>query len=51
MLTWVTPEEHPNGLLTKPCDVCGYKYGSRWLFEELPADVLATIETLIAEGR
>lgn len=37
---WVTPAEHPRGLLEKPCDVCGYRYGSAWLFEEVPLDVL-----------
>ena len=40
---WVYPTEHPEGLLTKPCPVCGYKYGSKWLREELPADVVAEI--------
>lgn len=37
---WVYPESHPGGLLGKPCDVCGYKYGSAWLREEVPADVI-----------
>lgn len=37
---WVRPEEHPDGLLTKPCPVCGYKYGSEWRFEEVPQSVL-----------
>lgn len=37
---WVRPEEHPGGLLGKPCPTCGYAYGSAWLFEQLPADVL-----------
>jgi hypothetical protein len=36
---WVRPEEHPDGLLCKPCEVCGYKYGSAWLKEELPAQI------------
>lgn len=31
---------HPEGLLTKPCEVCGYKFGSRWLFEEVPDKVI-----------
>jgi hypothetical protein len=43
MLTWVTRAEHPEGLLSHPCPVCGYKYGSAWLYEELPADVRATL--------
>jgi hypothetical protein len=36
---WVNPEEHPDGILCKPCPVCGYKYGTAWLKEELPADI------------
>ena len=40
MLGWVRPDEHPEGLLTKPCEVCGYKYGSAWLNEPVPQDVL-----------
>ena len=43
---WVTPAEHPNGLLTKPCPVCGYKYGSAWTKEEVPPEVLAFLESL-----
>ena len=38
---WVYPPEHPDGLLCKPCPACGHKYGSAWLREELPADVVA----------
>jgi hypothetical protein len=41
---WVMPSEHPDGMLCKPCPVCGYKYGSAWLYEPLPADVAAEIE-------
>lgn len=44
MLTWVTPKEHPEGLLTKPCPVCGYRYGSEWLYENIPTDVLSEID-------
>jgi len=43
---WVRPEEHPRGLLCKPCEVCGYKYGSSWLREDVPADVLKWLEAL-----
>lgn len=34
--TWVTEKEHPKGLLSKACHVCGYKYGSAWLIKEVP---------------
>lgn len=37
---WVWPEEHPEGLLCKPCQVCGYRYGSAWLYEPLPDEVM-----------
>ncbi len=41
---WVMQEEHPEGVLCKACPICGYKYGSNWLFEEVPADVIAFLE-------
>jgi len=43
---WVTEKEHPAGLLSKPCPTCGYKYGSAWLKEDVPADVLEFLESL-----
>lgn len=43
---WLSPEEHPQGLLGKPCPVCGYKYGSAWQVEPVPADVLAFLNAL-----
>jgi hypothetical protein len=43
---WTYPNQHPEGLLCKPCPVCGYKYGSAWLFEEVPSDVLAWLAAL-----
>jgi len=42
---WVTEAEHPEGVLSKPCPVCGYKYGTNWLREELPKEV---VEFLVA---
>ena len=39
-LGWLKPDEHPDGILCKPCPVCGYKYGTSWLKEEVPADVI-----------
>lgn len=41
---WVTQEEHPKGLLSKPCGTCGYEYGSAWLHEELPRDIINRLE-------
>lgn len=49
MLTWVRPEEHPEGLMTKACPECGYRFGTAWLFEELPAEVIAFAREIINE--
>jgi hypothetical protein len=43
---WVTPEEHKDGLLTKKCPECGYGYGTNWLFEEVPNDVIDFLDRL-----
>lgn len=42
---WVTPIEHPQGLLGKPCETCGYRYGHAWQYEPLPADILAEVRS------
>lgn len=39
-LGWLSPEEHPDGILTKACPVCGYKYGTAWQTEEVPQEVV-----------
>lgn len=43
---WVRPDEHPGGILAKPCDVCGYKYGTKWLFEEVPAEIIEELRSM-----
>jgi class 3 adenylate cyclase len=48
MLGWVRPDEHPDGLLTKPCPVCGYGYGTAWKHEQLPADIEAEVAAIMA---
>ena len=45
-LGWLRPDEHPEGILTKPCPVCGYKYGTAWLKEEVPEDVIQWLKEL-----
>lgn len=45
-LGWLREEEHPEGILNKPCPVCGYKYGSSWIKEEVPKDVIEWLESL-----
>jgi hypothetical protein len=41
---WVHPEEHPEGLLMKPCEVCGYEYGSSWLKQDVPESILQELK-------
>lgn len=43
---WVSIDESEQGLLGKPCSVCGYKYGSKWLKAELPEEVLDFLKSL-----
>jgi hypothetical protein len=40
LLGWISPSEHSDGLLGKPCPDCGYAYGTAWLTEEVPQDIL-----------
>lgn len=40
---WVRQEEHPDGLLGKPCDICGYRYGTAWKHEELPREIIRQV--------
>ena len=37
---WVRAEDSEQGLLCKPCPVCGYKYGTAWKRVDVPQDVL-----------
>jgi hypothetical protein len=46
MAIWVYEGEHKDGLLNKPCQVCGYRYGSSWLKVEVPEDVLEWLYNL-----
>lgn len=32
---WVSEDEHPQGVLSKACPECGYKYGSAWVYEPI----------------
>jgi len=48
MLVWIPRSEHPEGLLSHPCPTCGYKYGSAWLKEDVPGDVLDELQALPA---
>jgi len=33
-------------LISKPCEVCGYKYGSAWLKEDVPPAVVEWLQAL-----
>lgn len=35
---WVYESEHPDGILNKPCPICGYKYGSSWNYFQIPEE-------------
>lgn len=39
-LGWLYEKDHPDGILCKPCPICGYKYGTSWLTEEVPSEVI-----------
>lgn len=41
---WTRPDEHPDGILAKPCDECGYKYGTKWLHRPLPQSIIDEIK-------
>jgi hypothetical protein len=43
---WVHQDEHASGVLMKPCQVCGYRYGSAWCKEEVPESVLEFLKSL-----
>jgi hypothetical protein len=51
LLCWVDRAEHPEGLLSVPCPTCHYKYGSAWLREDVPEDVLTFLEGIPATDR
>jgi hypothetical protein len=44
MLTWLP--EGRGGLLGKACPTCGYRYGTQWLSEDLPAGVVEFLRGL-----
>lgn len=35
-LGWLREDEHPDGILAKPCPVCRYKYGTEWKYLPIP---------------
>lgn len=47
---WVSCNEHEKGILSKPCPVCNYKYGTAWKTMEIPANDLEEIKKLFEEN-
>lgn len=47
-LGWLRESEHPEGLLCRPCPVCGYRYGTSWNFFEIPDVDKQRIERLMS---
>lgn len=39
----ISYKDHPLGFLKRPCPICRYEYGTYWLKEELPNDVISFI--------
>lgn len=49
-LGWLRESEHPDGLLAKACPVCGYKYGTSWVYFPIPAEDEKIIYKLLETG-
>lgn len=47
---FVRCSEHPDGVLCKPCPVCGYEYGSKFNYRPIPEKDLARIKEIIETG-
>lgn len=43
---WLRYDKYALGLLGKPCPVCGYRYGSAWLKEDVPEEILKWLYNL-----
>lgn len=49
-LGWLKQTEHPDGLLCRPCPVCGYKYGTEWRYMPIPEEDEKIILKLLKTG-
>lgn len=50
-LGWLEESEHPEGLLCKPCPICGYKYGTNWNYFPIPEEDEKIIYKLLKTGK
>jgi hypothetical protein len=48
---WVREKDHPEGVLCKPCPVCGYEYGTKWIKKEVPQEILKKIAAMPPAGK
>lgn len=49
-LGWLRETEHPRGILCRPCPVCGYKYGTSWIYSPIPEKDMDRIREIISEA-
>lgn len=42
----ISHKEHPLGFIGRSCPVCGHKYGTSWIKEEVPQDVIEWLFSL-----
>lgn len=50
LLGWLQETDHPDGILCKPCPVCGYRYGSSWIYFPIPEQDEKIILNLLKTG-
>lgn len=48
-LGWLSEKKHSRGILSKPCPVCGYEYGSSWIYYPIPPEDEKIILNLLEE--
>lgn len=48
-LGWLSEKKHSKGILSKPCPVCGHRYGSAWVYYPIPPEDEKIILNLLEE--
>lgn len=43
---WISYKENHLGFIGRPCPICGYSYGSGWIKEEIPEEVITWLLSL-----
>lgn len=43
---WINYDEDARGILGKPCETCGYKYGTAWRTVEVPPEIITFLQSL-----